>query len=468
MKKFLISDKSLKLFGNSKNINLSFSEKINIAETLDSNKTDVICLGQPVTKTDMLFVKTVSATVKRSILSVDAGCSVESVNETWKNISGAVNPALNICFPMSIVRLEYICHMKPTVALDSIKACVAEAKTKGCPVFFTAEDAGRAEKSFLYSSISVAIECGADYIVISDEASGFAFDEYETFIKGIYENVPAIADKKVIADISNGTGMTVASLYNAIKQGCDGVTVAVGSDEWCDYAKTVDFLVIKGEQLGISLNVYTSVTKKNTGAIAAIAAQKPEQITHKVDSLDQNITLSGDADEESVYRAVENLGYSLSDSDKKAVWEAFSGAAHRKETISAKELDAIVAGAEMNVPATYEVKSFVINTGNVLTSTANISIEKDGKLLTGVYVGDGPIDAAFNAIEMIVGHHYELDDFQIQAITEGRQALGRSVVCLRSTDGKLFSGTGISSDIIGASILAYVSALNKIAFEETK
>ena len=86
-------------------------------------------------------------------------------------------------------------------------------------------------------------------------------------------------------------------------------------------------------------------------------------------------------------------------------------------------------------------------------------------MLEGISIGDGPVDAAFLAIEQIVGHHYELDDFQIQAVTEGREAMGEAVVKLRS-EGKLFSGRGISTDIVGASVHAYINALNKIVYEE--
>ena len=89
----------------------------------------------------------------------------------------------------------------------------------------------------------------------------------------------------------------------------------------------------------------------------------------------------------------------------------------------------------------------------------------DNRIVEGVSIGDGPIDAAFLAIEQITGKHYELDDFQIQAVTEGREAMGQTVVKLRD-HGKVFSGRGISTDIVGASIRAYLSALNKIVYEE--
>ena len=83
----------------------------------------------------------------------------------------------------------------------------------------------------------------------------------------------------------------------------------------------------------------------------------------------------------------------------------------------------------------------------------------------GFSAGDGPIDAAFKAIEMVSGNHYELEDFRIDAVTEGGEAIGRAIVKLR-TEGKLYSGSGISTDIVEAAIRAYIAALNKIVYEE--
>ena len=109
--------------------------------------------------------------------------------------------------------------------------------------------------------------------------------------------------------------------------------------------------------------------------------------------------------------------------------------------------------------------SFVVNSGNIINPTANIILEKQGKNYTGLSSGDGPIDAALRALEQIVGHHYELDDFQIQSVTEGREAMGEALIKLRC-DGTLYSGRGISTDIIGATIRAYLNALNKIVYGE--
>ena len=119
----------------------------------------------------------------------------------------------------------------------------------------------------------------------------------------------------------------------------------------------------------------------------------------------------------------------------------------------------------MQVPSTYKLDTYVVTSGNSISATAHIKLIKNDEIIEGVYMGDGPIDAAFQTIEKITGCHYELDDFQLQAVTEGREAMGQTIVKLRA-GGKVYSGSGISTDIVGAGIKAYLSALNKIVYEE--
>ena len=158
------------------------------------------------------------------------------------------------------------------------------------------------------------------------------------------------------------------------------------------------------------------------------------------------------------------MGYDLSEEDGTKVYDEFLRVAAKKR-ITAKELDAIVASVALQVEPTYKVINYVVNSGNIITSSAQVTLEKKGETLHGISTGDGPIDAAFHAVEQIIGSHYELDDFQINSVTEGKGAMGSAVVKLRK-DGKLYSGNGISTDIIAASIKAYINALNKIVYEE--
>lgn len=168
-----------------------------------------------------------------------------------------------------------------------------------------------------------------------------------------------------------------------------------------------------------------------------------------------------------VLKAVEKLGYDLSEEDGAQVWEAFKAIAARRDAITSRELDTIVASAAMQVPSAYVLRTYSITASNTSASMAHMVLEKHGQMMEGVALGDGPVDAAFLAIENILGCHYELDDFQIRSVTEGREAMGETVVRLRS-GGKLYSGRGTSTDIVGSSIQAYINALNKITYEEAE
>ena len=181
-------------------------------------------------------------------------------------------------------------------------------------------------------------------------------------------------------------------------------------------------------------------------------------------SSSEDFSLSEHDDITEVSKAIAVLGYDLSAEDISNVYTEFKRISSKK-TVTAKELDAIIASVALQVPTTYFLESYVINSGNIIPATANITVKKNGEVIRGLCGGDGPIDAAFHAIEQIIGHHYELDDFQIQSVTEGQEAVGSAVVKLRS-NGKLYSGKGLSTDIIGASIRAYLNALNKIVYEE--
>ena len=133
--------------------------------------------------------------------------------------------------------------------------------------------------------------------------------------------------------------------------------------------------------------------------------------------------------------------------------------------MTSREIDAIVASSALQVPATYKLDDYIINGGHSIGATSRIRLVRDGEKLESVAIGDGPVDASILAIEQIIGKHYELDDFQVQSVTQGREAMGETVVRLRS-EGKVYSGRGLSTDIIGSSIRAYINALNKIVYEE--
>ena len=446
MQTIMISDITLR---NSAESALSFKEKIETVKQLENIGVDIIETA-PITniKTDTLFLHTIVPFVKNGILSCPVGYSEESLENAWNAIKDAKKPRLHIMLPTSPVQMEYICHKKPNVILGLAKQLVSKAKELCDDVEFSAMDATRSEPDFLKTIIQTAIDSGAGTITVSDTAGTMLPDEFAAFLNGIYDAVPSLKNVKLSVECSNAMSMGAACTVLCVKAGAHQIKTAVGNGAVPSLDSVANIIKMRGESIGICSGLNQTVIVHAVESIASFMdSTKKEAHTGRTVYTDDNseILLKSDDDIKTVSDCIRKLGYELSEEDTGRVFESFQRVAQKKP-IGAKELDAVIASTAMQVPPAYKLK-------------------KDGRTVSGISIGDGPIDASFLAIEQIIGHHFELDDFQIQSVTEGREAMGEAVVKLRA-NGKLYSGRGISTDIIGASIRAYISALNKICYEE--
>ena len=469
MKKIYISDYTLRTRTEGETP-LSFKEKIEIARNLDKMHVDVIELA-PIEneKTDVLLARTILPFLKHSTLAVPVGNDEASVEVAYSAISGAENSRLQVRIPTSPVQMEYFCHRKPAAVLELVKTLVAKAVELGAEIEFVAEDATRSEIPFLAAAIDTAVGAGAKVVTLNDDAGTMLPDEIGAFVDEVKKATPALANVKLGMQLSDALNMAAANAVVAVKNGVEEIKVSAEGTNCLLTATITGVIAARGIELGIGCGIKTTEQKRLTNQIEWIldpkSHDKSEIGVGAIHSAGVISLKSGD-DMTTVCKAVKMLGYDLSEEDNARVYEEFCRAAAKKN-VGEAELDAIVASAALQVTPTFILKSYVINSGNIITATAHIQLEKKGTLLEGISVGDGPIDAAFRAIEQIIGHHYELDDFQIKSVTEGREAMGSALVKLRS-NGKLYSGNGISTDIIGASIRAYITALNKIVYEENQ
>lgn len=464
-----ITDMTLRELDAAPELSLSFKEKLEIAKCLDRLQPDVLELPALHNRTtDALLTRTVAATVRSCAVSIPVGFTVEEADQAWAAVSRAKKPRLNVSVPVSTVQMEYVCGKKPAKVLELIAELVRHCRALCPEVDFTAEDASRAEPEFLRQAISAAIEAGATAVTVCDSAGLFLPDELGAFLKGLQADIPALGSVDLAVQCGNELKMSAACAVSAMLAGAKEVKAAVGSERFPTVGALAHVLALRGEELGLRCNVRTMELQRLTSQIEWIARRKDGKDGGMNAGLslreDASFALSGYDSAEAVNRAALQLGYELSDDDLTKVFEAFRAIADKKE-VSARELEAIIASVALQVPPTYTLQSFVINSGNKMSATSHIVLEKNGKELRGLCAGDGPIDASFLAIEQIAGTHYELDDFQIQAVTEGREAMGSALVRLRS-GGRLYSGRGISTDIVAAAIHAYISALNKIVYEE--
>ena len=467
MNKIRISDRTILLKSQGNEATLSFKEKVEIARLLESANVDVVEFPAIENeKTDTLLLKTVCAFLKNSVMSVQVGTTPESVEATYNAIKSASKPRLSVALPISPVGMEYTCHKKAPKMIELIKALVEKAVSLCDDVEFVALDATRAENDVLVSTIKTAIEAGAKTVTICDNEASMLPDAFINFIEETKKAIPELESVNLGVLCEDTNGCAAASSMLAVTHGAVEVKCVSYNSNITSIVTISNIIRNNGDKLGVCCGIKYSEFLRIINQIAKIADGKQiisvTETTSSVPASEFNLTENDS--QETVLKAVKNLGYDLSDEDSAKVFERFKSVASKK-TISNKELDAIVATTALQVTPAYKLVDYVINTGNIITSSAQITLEKDGENKQSIGIGDGPIDAAFTTIEQIVGHHYELDDFQIHSVTEGREATGSALVKLRA-NGKLYSGNGVSTDIIGASIRAYINAINKIIFEE--
>ena len=467
MNKIRISDRTILLKSQGNEATLSFKEKVEIARLLESANVDVVEFPAIENeKTDTLLLKTVCAFLKNSVMSVQVGITPESVEATYNAIKSASKPRLSVALPVSPVGMEYTCHKKAPKMIELIKALVEKAVSLCDDVEFVALDATRAENDVLVSTIKTAIEAGAKTVTICDNEASMLPDAFINFIEETKKAIPELESVNLGVLCEDTNGCAAASSMLAVTHGAVEVKCVSYNSNITSIVTISNIIRNNGDKLGVCCGIKYSEFLRIINQIAKIADGKQiisvTETTSSVPASEFNLTENDS--QETVLKAVKNLGYDLSDEDSAKVFERFKSVASKK-TISNKELDAIVATTALQVTPIYKLVDYVINTGNIITSSAQITLEKDGENKQSIGIGDGPIDAAFTTIEQIVGHHYELDDFQIHSVTEGREATGSALVKLRA-NGKLYSGNGVSTDIIGASIRAYINAINKIIFEE--
>ena len=468
MRNIRISDITMKQPPEAGGFSLSFREKIELAKQLDRLGVDVIEVS-PIAnrRIDTLLVKSLASAVQGSALALPLNLAdLDAAEAAWNAVKEAAHPRLQVSVPVSTVQMEYLCHKKPAQILELIREATAQCRACGCEVEFVAEDAGRSEPEFLHSAIAAAVEAGAGIVTVCDTAGTLLPDEFRGDIAAIRAYVPEGVTLGVRC--SNELYIAESCAMAAIQAGADEVKCAACGDFTAALDKLTHIIRVRGGESGFACGVRATELQRAVAQIRWMC----ETNRSKASPFDSGVRDEPDAleltvhdDLSAVMKAAEKLGYDLSEEDGPKVYEAFTRIASRKERVGAKELDAIIASAALQVPPTYRLENYVINSGHSISATCHMQLRKDDKLLESVSLGDGPVDAAFLAIEQIIGRHYELDDFQIQAVTEGREAMGETVVRLRA-DGKIYAGRGISTDIIGSSIRAYLSAVNKIVYEE--
>jgi len=502
-KRIKIFDTTLRDGEQSPGCSMNLKEKIQMAKQLERMKVDIIEAGFAISSPgDFKSVRAVAETVKESIVASLARTTKEDIDRAWEAVSVAARPRIHTFIATSPIHMEYKLRLMPDQVEEQAVAMVKHAKGYCADIEFSAEDATRSDPAFLARIFNGVIKAGATTINIPDTVGYTVPDEFYEFLIKVRELCPALDNVDISVHCHNDLGLGVANSLAAIKAGATQVETTInGIGERAGNAAMEELVMALRTRKDIfqaETNIVTTEIMRASKLLTTITGVKVqpnkaivgenafaheagihqhgvlknketyEIMTPESIGLTKNSMVLGKHSGKHALRSkAKELGFDLTEEALERAFERFKIIADKKKQIYDGDIEALLSKEALQVPKTYQIKSFVINSGNSITSTAVIEAIKDDKVIEKVSRGDGPIDAAFRTIGKIVGKQMRLEDYQLHSVTEGMDALGDALVKI-SSNGKSYAGRGLSTDVIEASIHAYINAVNKMIYEESK
>jgi 2-isopropylmalate synthase len=482
-------------------VNLNLQEKLEIARQLERLGVDIIEAGFAIASNgDFEAVREVAKNVRKPVISSLARAIERDIDRAWEAVQHAAHPRIHTFIATSDIHMKYKLRITEEQVLEQAAAMVRHAKKYCEDIEFSPEDAGRSRPVFLYRILEAVIAEGVTVVNIPDTVGYTMPLEFGALIKGICDNVPNIGRADISVHCHNDLGLAVANTLAALENGAvqlectvnglgeragnaamEEIIMAVNTrkDYFNKFSHGIDTTQISrtsklvSNLTGINVQPNKAIVGENAFAHEAgihqhgVLADKStyEIMTPESIGLSQNRMVLGKLSGRHAFEErLKELGYSLSQDEIKAAFDKFKDLADRKKTVLDRDIEALVSEKVSGVSETFELDSYQTSSGNKVVATAMVCLKKEDEVICEAATGDGPVDAALNAIERAVGFSMVLEDYSLRAVTEGKDALGE-VMTRVSKDGAMFTGRGVSTDIIEASVKAYLNAVNRAISE---
>lgn len=490
LRKIIVFDSTLRDGELAPGCSMALREKLEMAKQLERLGVDVIEAGYPTSSPDDFdAVKSIAASVKDCIVCGLARCVERDIQRAWDALKGAKRPRLHLFAETEASRMKSQ-GLKQNDLAERTAAMVRFAKTLCPDVQFSAKGAVQTDREFLLRILDTAVAAGATTLSLEDSYGYCTPGEWKDLVAWVQNR---LQNPNVILSVHphNDLGMAVANALEGIHAGAGQVECTVnGIGERAGNAALEEIVMalygrrefygcetqIKHHEIYRSSKLLSTITgvpippshpivgvnvfSQDTSRYKDTAYDflSPEQIgIHESSAiLGKHTTI------ETFAQRVQELGYRLSDPDLEDAYNRFHGLAARKKEISDRDIEALLIGTSAQAcKETYRLGSFIINCGTTISATAVVRLIKDtGEEIEQVARGEGPVNAAFKAIDKIVGVSSKLENWSMRAVTGGEDALGEAVskiIC----SGKSVAGRGLSTDILDASIKSYLNAINK-------
>ncbi len=477
---------------------MNVEEKLVIARQLEKLGVDVIEAGFAASSEgDFEAVSRVAQAVKAPIVLSLARTREADINRALKAVDKAARPGVHIVIATSDIHLQHKLRMSRQEVIDAAVYAVSFAKKHVDYVEFSAEDASRSETDFLIEVFAAVIAAGARTVNVPD-TTGYAIPTKTTeLFRTLIAKTPG-ADKVVWSThCHNDLGMAVANSLAAVIGGARQIECTVnGIGERAGNTSLEEVVMAIHTRPDVFADVCTGVvteqiypTSRLLSQITGIAIpiNKPvvgdnafahESGIHQdgvlkykqtyeimrpetVGLASNRIVLGKHSGRHAFVHRLGELGIEVGTFDMNKAFERFKALSDRKKNIYDEDLLSIVAEEAVRIPERYELLYLNVTSSSMAVPHATVRLRVDGEEKVDHATGDGMVDACYKAIKKIAGHDLRLERYAVNSITGGTDAQGE-VSCLVREDGVVVSGQGSHTDIIMASALAFVNALNKL------
>ena len=472
-------------------------EKLLLAKQLEKLGVDIIEAGFAASSEgDFQSVQSIANEIKNSTVAVLARAVKGDIEKAWEAVKGATKPRIHTFIATSDIHMKYKLKMEPEEVINRAEEMVSYAASLCPEVEFSAEDATRSNPEFLAQLFDRVIQAGAKIINIPDTVGYITPDEYYEFIMEIRRKSKYLDKVEISVHCHNDLGLAVANTLAAGKAGATQFECTInGIGERAGNAALEELAMImnvRKDVYGFTSNINTKEIMKTSNMltnITGVGVQPNKAVVGKnafahesgihqhgmlsnretyeimtpesIGLSTSNMVIGKHSGRHAFRDKIQSMGYELPQEELDKAFKEFKELADKKKQIYDRDIEAILTNREFKSEDKYKLVRFVVNSGNTITTTASVVLNKDGKDIEGISFAGGPIDAALSAIDKCLDIEVELEDYSLQSVTEGTDALGYSVVKLRY-DNNSYTGRGMSIDVVEASIKAYLNAVNSI------
>jgi 2-isopropylmalate synthase len=500
----IIFDTTLRDGEQSPGASMNLEEKLRIAKVLEEMGVDVIEAGFPIASDgDFEAVSEIAKTIKGSTIAGLSRAARGDIERAGEAVKHAERPRIHTFIATSPLHMQYKLQMEPEQVLERIHDSVSMARNLVDDVEWSAEDGSRSEHEFLCRCVETAIKAGASTINIPDTVGYAVPEEYAALIAMLIERVPNSDQAIFSVHCHNDLGLAVANSLAAVKAGARQVECTInGLGERagnCSMEEIVMGLKTRNDVLPFTTNIDTTHITRASRMVSSITgfpvqpnkaivganafahesgihqdgmlknAQTYEIMTPESVGLNKSKIVLGKHSGRNAFKTkLDEMGYKLGDNALNEAFKRFKDLADLKKDVFDEDLVALV-DEETRVNDRINLVSLEIQCGTVhRPPKAKMELEIDGESKSCEATGDGPVDAAFNAIKTLFPHDARLQLYQVHAVTQGTDAQAEVTVRLDDNGERTAQGAAADTDTMVASVRAYVNALNKLLTKREK